>query len=149
MTEYASGRYNMLGHGGDWFPGLDARSVDDHDLTRAVAGSPFQDRIRDWLADAHALLERCPAPASQSSILSTAHRLSLMPNAASMSTPKGPTVAKLVMAIDQGTTSTRAILFDHDGLPIAIGPDGARADLPPGGLGRARPDGDLDATPAR
>jgi glycerol kinase len=28
-------------------------------------------------------------------------------------------VAKVVLAIDQGTTSTRAILFDHAGLPIA------------------------------
>jgi glycerol kinase len=29
--------------------------------------------------------------------------------------------AKYVLAIDQGTTSTRAILFDHDGQPVATG----------------------------
>ena len=30
-------------------------------------------------------------------------------------------MAEYVLAIDQGTTSTRAILFDHDGLPAASG----------------------------
>ena len=28
---------------------------------------------------------------------------------------------RYVLAIDQGTTSTRAILFDHDGIPVATG----------------------------
>ena len=48
-----------------------------------------------------------------------------------------------VLAIDQGTTSTRAILFDRDGLPVATRAAGVAADLSRDRLGRARPRGDL------
>lgn len=37
------------------------------------------------------------------------------------STAKGHQVTKYVVAIDQGTTSTRAIVFDHDATVVAIG----------------------------
>ena len=44
-------------------------------------------------------------------------------------------MAKYVLAIDQGTTSTRAIIFDHAGTDRLDRPDGARADLPAGRAG--------------
>ena len=50
-----------------------------------------------------------------------------------------------VGAIDQGTTSTRFILFDRDGASRRQRPARARADQPAGRLGRARPAGDLAA----
>ena len=50
---------------------------------------------------------------------------------------------KHILAIDQGTTSTRAIVFDAAGRPVALGAAGVAADLPAARLGRARPGGDL------
>ena len=50
-----------------------------------------------------------------------------------------------IAAIDQGTTSSRFILFDQDGHDRRRRPARARADHPAGGLGRARPEGDLAA----
>ena len=52
-------------------------------------------------------------------------------------------MADYILAIDQGTTSTRAIIFDKTGSHRRVRAARARADLPEGGLGRARPDGDL------
>ena len=49
-----------------------------------------------------------------------------------------------VGAIDQGTTSTRFMIFDHGRQRRRDRPEGARADLSQAGLGRARPDGDLE-----
>ncbi len=46
--------------------------------------------------------------------------------------------ARHVLAIDQGTTSTRAIVFDRAGAPVAQQPARARAALPARRLGRAR-----------
>ena len=43
-----------------------------------------------------------------------------------------------VLALDQGTTSSRAILFDRDGAVHARRAAGVPADLPAAGLGRAR-----------
>ena len=54
-------------------------------------------------------------------------------------------MAKYVGALDQGTTSTRFMIFDHAGAGGRHRSEGARADLPEAGLGRARPDGDLGA----
>ena len=54
-------------------------------------------------------------------------------------------MAKYVAAIDQGTTSTRCMIFDHAGESVGVAPDGARADLPQARLGRARSGGDLGA----
>ena len=56
-----------------------------------------------------------------------------------------------VLALDQGTTSSRAIVFDRDGAVRALGAAGVPADLPAAGLGRARRRGDLGdaARPSR
>ena len=58
-------------------------------------------------------------------------------------------MAKYVGALDQGTTSTRFMIFDHAGGVVGDRSDGARADLSEAGLGRARPDGDLVALQGR
>ena len=50
---------------------------------------------------------------------------------------------KHVLALDQGTTSSRAIVFDEDGRIVATAPAGVPPDLPAARLGRARPAGDL------
>ena len=53
-------------------------------------------------------------------------------------------MADHVLALDQGTTSTRAIVFDASGGDRRGRAARARADLPARRLGRARPDRDLD-----
>ena len=52
-----------------------------------------------------------------------------------------------VAAIDQGTTSTRCMIFNRDGRVVVGRPEGARADLPEGRLGRAQRDRDLGQHP--
>ena len=59
MTEYGQMRYNLLGAGGHWFPGLSAAhldTLDEEQLAKALAKSPFADQIPHWLREAHALL---------------------------------------------------------------------------------------------
>ena len=48
-----------------------------------------------------------------------------------------------ILALDQGTTSSRAIVFDHDGAIRRGRAEGVHADLSAARLGRARPAGDL------
>ncbi|MFN8124950.1 MAG: aldo/keto reductase [Candidatus Nanopelagicales bacterium] len=60
MTEYATGRYRMLGNASDWFPGLNAAHAGDLDLSRAVRESPFAADIPTWLAETHQLLGGSP-----------------------------------------------------------------------------------------
>jgi glycerol kinase len=48
-----------------------------------------------------------------------------------------------VLAIDQGTTSTRAIVFDGEMKIAGVGPEGVHADLSALRLGRARSGGNL------
>jgi predicted aldo/keto reductase-like oxidoreductase len=60
MLEYGKMRYNLLGNGGHWFPGLNAAHVDELDLEKAVAESPFKDKIPQWLRETHALLYDAP-----------------------------------------------------------------------------------------
>ena len=56
-------------------------------------------------------------------------------------------MARYVAAIDQGTTSTRLILFDRDGRIAAVEQARALPDPPPRGLGGARRPRDLAANP--
>ncbi len=56
MVEFAKMRYNLLGNGGHWFPGLNAAELGKHDLRPCLSGSPFPERIIETLAQAHDLL---------------------------------------------------------------------------------------------
>lgn len=56
MVEFGKMRYNLLGNGGHWFPGLNAAELGKHDLRPCLAESPFRDRVIETLASAHALL---------------------------------------------------------------------------------------------
>lgn len=56
MVEFGKMRYNLLGNAGHWFPGVNATTLADHDLSACLAGSPFRDRIPAVLAEAHELL---------------------------------------------------------------------------------------------
>ena len=56
MVEFGKMRYNLLGNAGHWFPGVNATTLADHDLSACLANSPFRDRIPTVLAQAHELL---------------------------------------------------------------------------------------------
>ncbi len=56
MVEYGKMRYNLLGNGGHWFPGLNAAHVDELDFGKTLADSPFAEQIPGWLREAHELL---------------------------------------------------------------------------------------------
>ncbi len=47
------------------------------------------------------------------------------------------TPMKYILALDQGTTSSRAIVFDHAGSIVAVGAEGVPPDLPQARLGGA------------
>ncbi len=56
MIEYAKMRYNLLGSGGDWFPGAKADKLTQLDLSQCLATSPHADRIPSLLTEADQLL---------------------------------------------------------------------------------------------
>ncbi len=59
MTDYGKMRYNLLGNGGHWFPGLSAGDLDSippDRLAKAYKDSPFSDQIVGWLRETHELL---------------------------------------------------------------------------------------------
>ena len=56
-------------------------------------------------------------------------------------------MAKYVAAIDQGTTSTRCMIFDHGGKVVSVDQKEHEQIYPEAGLGRARREGDLGAHP--
>lgn len=56
MVEFGKMRYNLLGNAGHWFPGVNATTLADHDLSECLVNSPFRDRIPTVLAQAHQLL---------------------------------------------------------------------------------------------
>jgi uncharacterized protein len=53
MEEYAKARYNMLGNGGHWFPGQQAKNLEQIDLSRCLQRSPHAHQIPALLAEAH------------------------------------------------------------------------------------------------
>lgn len=53
MTEYAKARYNLLGNGGHWFPGQQAKTVDAIALQPYLAQSPHADKIPAILKAVH------------------------------------------------------------------------------------------------
>jgi len=60
MHEYGKMRYNLLGNGGPWFPGLNAAHVDEYDLSKSIKDSPFAEQIPGWLSETHAMLYEKP-----------------------------------------------------------------------------------------
>lgn len=56
MTEYAKMRYNLLGSGGDWFPGNKANQIDKLDFKQALKNSPHADKIPQILAEVDEML---------------------------------------------------------------------------------------------
>lgn len=56
LTEYAKMRYNLLGNGGHWFPGNQAKQIERLDLRSCLTNSPHADKIPAILAEAHKLL---------------------------------------------------------------------------------------------
>ena len=54
-------------------------------------------------------------------------------------------MAKYAAALDQGTTSTRCMIFDHGGEVVSVAQKEHEQIYPEAGLGRARPEGDLGA----
>lgn len=58
LRRYAEMRYNLLGQGGNWFPGQTAAKLDGLDLSGALRGVPLADRIPQFLRETHALLGR-------------------------------------------------------------------------------------------
>ncbi|MFH1021955.1 MAG: aldo/keto reductase [Planctomycetota bacterium] len=60
MTDYVKERYNLLGNGGHWFPGMNAARAGELNLTRAIAASPLRDRILAILAEMHTIFHEAP-----------------------------------------------------------------------------------------
>ncbi len=60
MVDYGKMRYNLLGNGGHWFPGLNAAHVNELDLDMALAKSPFNKQISNWLQETHERLYEAP-----------------------------------------------------------------------------------------
>ena len=59
MVEYAKMRYNLLGSGGDWFPGQNVaklEGVSSDALTKTIARSPYAGQIRKFLDEAGQLM---------------------------------------------------------------------------------------------
>ena len=56
MVEYSKNRYNLLGRGGHWLPGANAKTVNTLDLHQCLANSPHADKIPQLLAQTHQLL---------------------------------------------------------------------------------------------
>jgi predicted aldo/keto reductase-like oxidoreductase len=56
MVEYGKMRYNLLGNGGNWFPGEKANNLDGLDLASCLKASPHAARIPALLAETHAML---------------------------------------------------------------------------------------------
>lgn len=53
MESFARMRYNLLGQGDHWFPGLNAASFDEQEILKCLKQHRFADRIPGILRDAH------------------------------------------------------------------------------------------------
>ena len=60
MHDYGKMRYNLLGNGEHWFPGLNAAHVDELNLKASLKKSPFAKQIPDWLRETHQQLYEAP-----------------------------------------------------------------------------------------
>lgn len=56
MVDYAKMRYNLLGQGGHWFPGIQAANIDPQVLQACLVNSPHADKIPGLLMEAHQML---------------------------------------------------------------------------------------------
>jgi len=55
ISGWAKMRYNLLGQGGDWFPGVNAAEIDEQAILQAVEQSGFASKIPDILRESHSL----------------------------------------------------------------------------------------------
>ena len=56
LVEYGKMRYNLLGNGGHWFPGEQAKNLANLDLRDCLKNSPHREMIPHYLQQAHELL---------------------------------------------------------------------------------------------
>ena len=60
LVAFARMRYNLLGQGDHWFPGLNAARAAEVDWKAALAGYRYADRVADILAEAHPWFYEAP-----------------------------------------------------------------------------------------
>lgn len=60
LVDWAKMRYNLLGNGGHWFPGRNAESWRQFNLTPVLEKCPFQERIEAVLDEVHPMLFEAP-----------------------------------------------------------------------------------------